>query len=722
MSARPAISPRGPQRSAATSILPIPRRPTLLKLSAMLRSKSLPPFLILLSLLLTAGTVYTQFSVYDARYLAESEAGRQRAVIGRAAPSPRQYRVLSAWLIEGFHRAGRAIGVSSPVPSFLIPRVLQNLAIFLLAALWYRRLIGPRPSRIAWGLIFLAWGMSYAFRDGGLDFSVYSSTILCLLAALAVSSGRDLWIIPITLAAALNRSTAFVIPLAYLACRFRRPIGPRSPGAKALLVFSLSLSLWLGVFLGLRLHFGWKPLDRVWLQRPGLDLLLFNYRHSLTWAKLVWTLNVLPLACLFSWRNWPSELKRWSLVLLPAVFLVVPCYQWLSETRAVLAPLAVVFVPGALLLEKSLSASRNRRGAIAALVVALTLATVYAQSWLLWPRYLRESQLERHREVMENRACNPWQYRVLSEVVSEGLLRLSGLLRVSSPVPAFLLFRILQNAAIFLLAAAYYRRIILFAPRSGMEEPPRLNGRTASVGPFCEWADKTPPRRGGLQSHSEWIVVLGLIALAWGMTYATYNSDLHFSTYTEIILYLLALHAVGGNRDRWIPPLALLAALNRETSVFIPLFFLLSRIRWRGIRPALEPRSAGIFLASASLYAAAYLGLHWGLGWRSFIASWGAPGFARLLGNLAKGSGWQYLFLTVNALPLLAIASFRRWPRRLADAGSGIALPWLVAHYAGKACLEETRFLLLPLAIVFIPGALLLMMVKDNKDARDIKD
>ena len=686
------------------------------------RSRTLTPPLVILALLLTLGTVYTQFFVYGEDYLAESESGRQRAVIGRAAPSPRQYRVLAAWLIEGLERAGRALGVSTPTPAFLVARVLQNLAIFLLAALWYRRLIGPRPSRIAWGLIFLAWGMSYAFRDGGLDFSVYFSAILCLLAALAVSSGRDLWIVPITLAAALNRSTAFVIPLAYLACRLRRPSGPRSPGAKALFVFSLSLSLWLGVFFGLRLHFGWKPLDRVWLQRPGLDLLLFNYRHSLTWAKLVWTLNVLPLACLLSRRIWPSELKRWALVLLPAVFLVVPCYQWLSETRAVLAPLAVVFVPGALLLEKSLSAARSRRGAIAALVIALTLATVYAQSWLLWPRYLRESQLERHREVMENRACNPWQYRVLSEVVSEGLLRLSGLLRVSSPVPAFLLFRILQNAAIFLLAAAYYRRLVLEdSCRSGL-----CPGATASpAGSHLSAAvrrteEENRPTVSGTPGEAG--IVLGLIALAWGMTYATYNSDLHFSTYTEIILYLLALHAVGGNRDRWIPPLALLAALNRETSVFIPFFFLLSRLRWRGIRPALDRGSAGIFLASASLYAAAYLGLRWGLGWRSFIASWGAPGFARLLGNLAKGIGWQYLFLTANALPLLAIASFRRWPRMLADAGAGIALPWLAAHYAGKACLEETRFLLLPLAIVFIPGALLLMMVKDNKDARDIKD
>jgi hypothetical protein len=274
---------------------------------------------------------------------------------------------------------------------------------------------------------------------------------------------------------------------------------------------------------------------------------------------------------------------------------------------------------------------------------------------------------------MENRAGNPWQYRVLSEGVTEAFLRLGGALGIASPVPAFLFFRILQNAAIFLLATACYRRLKL----------------------------------------SEGTIPLGLIAIAWGMTYATYNSDLHFSTYSEIVFYLLALLAVIEGRDWWIPPLTLLAALNRETAVFIPLFFLFSRIRFprnrfRGIKPELGRRSAEIFLASVLLYVAAYFGLRWSLGWRSFIDAWGAPGLLRLRDNLTKGIGWQYVFLTVNAIPLLAVSSYRRWPKTLVGAFWGIALPWLIAHYAGKACLEETRFLLLPLAIVFIPGALIL--------------
>jgi len=680
----------------------------------MLRSQFLS--LVLLALVLTAGTVYTQFSVYDADYLTESQTGRFRTVIAHSAPSPLQYRVFSAWLWKELLRSGRSLGIASPIPAFILLRSLQNFAIFLLAAFWYRRITGARTEGIALGLILLAWGMSYAFRDGGLDFSVYFSAIFCLLAALAISARRDGWIPLLSFLAALNRETAAIIPFAYLACRLRFPLSRKSAGGRALFLAGLSLLLCLGVFAGLRIYFGWRPLDTIWQRRPGIDLLIFNYTHTLTWAKLVWTLNILPLVSLFTWRVWPAELKRWAVVLVPVSFLIVPSYQWLSETRAVVVPLALVFVPGALLLEKAFSAALHRPSRIArtAAVIALTLATVYAQSWLLWPRYLRESQMERHREVMENRAGNPWQYRVLSEGISEAFLRLGGALGIASPVPAFLLFRLLQNAAIFLLAAAYYRRLIAGLHLPAAVRRTEHEEMSGQVGSGATAPSRTcPPKlerrqRGGLQSHSEWIVVLGLILLAWGMTYATYNSDLHFSTYTEIILYLLALLAVIERRDWALPPLALLAALNRETSVFIPLFFLLSRIRFRGIRPVLDRRSALIFLASAFLYAAAYFGLRWSLGWRSFIEAWGAPGIARFRDNLLKGIGWQYLFLTVNAIPLLGMLSFRRWPRTLACAFWGIALPWLVAHYAGKACLEETRFLLLPLAIVFIPGALLL--------------
>lgn len=649
----------------------------------MLRSQSATLPLVLLSLLLTAGTVYTQFSVYDARYLAESEAARQRAVIGRAAPSPRQYRVLSAWLIEGFQLSGRSIGVSSPIPSFLVLRLLQNFAIFVLAALWYRRLTGERASIIALGMTMLAWGMSYAFREGGLELDTYSSVAFYLLAAYAISIRRDVWIPVITFFAALNQELSAAIPFAFLACRLEAAGSKARWNGRTLLIFSLSLLAYLGVFLGLRLHFGWRPLEPVWQHRPGIDLFIANYTHTLTWAKLIWTLNILPLVCLFTIGVCPPEIKRWALTLIPLCFLAVPCFQGLSLTRVVLIPLAVVFVPGALLAGKAFPerGSERRRLARTILIVALAAATVYAQAWVLGPRYLRESQLERHRDVMENRACNPWQYRVLSEGVLELLLRLSRAAGIASPAPAFLLFRLLQNLAIFLLAAALYRRL------------------EVAPGPL----------------------LLGLVLLGWGMSYAFYNSDLHFSTYSDIIFYLLVLLALLERRDWWIPPLTVLAALNRETAVFIPLVFLLSRIRFRGMRPGLDARSREILIASGFLYAAAFFGLRLSLGWRSFVAAWGTPGLSRFWLNAGKGIGWHYFLLTVNVIPLLGILSVRRWPKPLVCSFWGIALPWLLAHYFGKAVLEETRFLLLPLAIVFIPGALL-PIKKDNKDARDIKD
>jgi len=319
---------------------------------------------VVVSLLLSFSTVYTQVRAHRVKFLRTAQLRRHWDVLEDKARNPWQYRILSEWLVEVFIRGGRLVGIVSPVFPFILFRFLQNLAIFLLAALFYRRL-GLSRGRILIGLILLAWGMSYAFRDSDLEFSTYSDTIFYLIAAFLIVSHHDWWIAPLTLLAAFNRETSALIPWALLICRWGGERSPEGRKGAPLLIFIISLALYLFVFFALRLSFQWRPLAHAWGHRPGFDMLNFNLTHTLTWAKLMWTLNILPLLCVFTFRSWPETLKRLCLSLLPLWFVFHFFYLFIPEIRLMLVPLALIFVPGTLMLEDLEEGDPNLSGGAA---------------------------------------------------------------------------------------------------------------------------------------------------------------------------------------------------------------------------------------------------------------------------------------------------------------------------------------------------------------------
>jgi uncharacterized membrane protein len=83
-----------------------------------------------------------------------------------------------------------------------------------------------------------------------------------------------------------------------------------------------------------------------------------------------------------------------------------------------------------------------------------------------------------------------------------------------------------------------------------------------------------------------------------------------------------------------------------------------------------------------------------------------SPGWDYVSYNLRDGRTWEYLFRTVNIVPLVALAGVRQWPRELRAFAVAIVPAWLVIHLSASI-LAESRLLLVPLAVVFIPGALL---------------
>ncbi len=268
---------------------------------------------------------------------------RHRAVLEGTSIDPWQYRVLSEYAVEGALRLARHLPVAQPDPvAFVALRVLQNLVLLLLAAVYYRKLGLSRYLALL-GMSLLAWGMSFGFHDADLQFNTYSDVIFYLLAALAILGGRILWILPIAGLAAANRETSLLIPFMTLA-----EVVPHAKGRarKALFVAAGSLVLSASILIAIRLAYGPRPHG---MTAPiGLSLLLYNLGRPQSWVFLFATFGLLPIMALMSAAAWPPAVRAnfWAIV---PVWLVVHSFSAvIAETRLFLVPHALVIIPGSL--------------------------------------------------------------------------------------------------------------------------------------------------------------------------------------------------------------------------------------------------------------------------------------------------------------------------------------------------------------------------------------
>jgi hypothetical protein len=317
----------------------------------------------------------------------------------------------------------------------------------------------------------------------------------------------------------------------------------------------------------------------------------------------------------------------------------------------------------------------DRRGLVApALVVALALATVYVQYRGLLvdsggrdPQQFIEVDLrERHDAILDHSQGDPWRYRLLSEWGAEGALRVADFVGFSKPaVVGFLGFRLLQNLVIFGLMWLFLRRL--------------------GIG----WYES----------------LLGLGLLAWGFTQALHHQAMSFNTYGDIAFYLAAALLILHRRWWWVVPLSALAAVNRETSGLIPvmLMALAWPLGWRSDEGRRALRIGAIALVA---FAATYGIVRLAVGSSFFIEADGqSPGLDLLDYNVARGMTWDFVFQTLNILPLLALIAWRHWPPELKAFGVAVVPAWIAIHLF-TSVLAESRLLLVPFAIVFIPGVL----------------
>ncbi|MDX1384725.1 MAG: hypothetical protein R3190_13825, partial [Thermoanaerobaculia bacterium] len=299
-------------------------------------------------------TVAKQIELVGDQYLFErgEQFERHRQVLAGEAPDPWQYRVLSPLLVEGWLRleaAGLGFDEFRPPRAMIRFRLAQNFCLFLLVAAYFRKL-GAGLLEILLAFSILTWNLFWASGAGSdLSFNTYFDAIFFLLAALAILYRRDGWVVAIAAVAAFNRETGLAIPLLLLSARLGPAGRSRWPERRSLATVGLASLLQVGIYVGLRLHYGprepFHPYGVSW----GLDLVLHNVRRAATWDWQLSTFALVPLVALLAYARWPRVVRRFFWALVPVWVVTHAALTMWEETRLFLVPHLVVLLPGAVL-------------------------------------------------------------------------------------------------------------------------------------------------------------------------------------------------------------------------------------------------------------------------------------------------------------------------------------------------------------------------------------
>jgi hypothetical protein len=314
-----------------------------------------------------------------------------------------------------------------------------------------------------------------------------------------------------------------------------------------------------------------------------------------------------------------------------------------------------------------------RRVALPVLILILAFLQTDLQFQMLeeeFHRPLQEAietvQLSRHYAVLSGSAPNPWQYRVFSEWILESFIYISSkVLRLENAVHTSLCsLRVLQNS--ILLAFAY-----LYFVRLGIT-------RTMSV--------------------------YGVFLLAGGMLHVFYQSDLSFNTYFDVIFFLLGGILMLEAKYGWVPVLMVPAALNRETSVLIPILL----IAW-GLWGKREDRPRALVAGGLGLLVWALvfvvLRLYYSDAPMFRVGDELLPGWELFRYNLTIPEMPILLFQTLGFLPVVGLLAHRYWSPFVRIGFLLLVPAWILVHTFSSVW-AETRLFLVPVAMVFVPAVL----------------
>jgi hypothetical protein len=304
---------------------------------------------------------------------------------------------------------------------------------------------------------------------------------------------------------------------------------------------------------------------------------------------------------------------------------------------------------------------------IMAIAFLLGLFTTYQYVRARGLDYLDQGyQIKRHQSVLEGHAGIPWQHRVLAPYMINPIIKCLERLHIPRHIAvSFIVFRVFLDTVILLLFYIYNRKLGL----------------------------------------SFVYALVGMALLAWGMSHSHYDSDLQFSTFLDIIFFLLAGLCILEKKFVWIIPITILGAFNRETSGLIP-FLLISAVMFGQPRES-SGKVIPVFAMAFLAYIAVFFGLRIFYSHQEELLPYGhSRGLDMLQYNLFRFITWLQLVATLSIIPIVALIGYRKWPYQLQVFFWVIVPIWLVVHALG-AVMAESRLFLVPQAMVFIPAALL---------------
>lgn len=285
-------------------------------------------------------------------YLPAEEWNWHRAIVESRHTDHRNHRVLPEYLLAGVYSLLQGHD-SDPGKAQLLfwNRYAIDVSLLLAAAVYFRRLGLARPAALL-GLAIMAWAMYPTRIRNGLNPATFLDVVFYLAAGALTVSGRIRHLLPLTVLAALNKETSILIPLLPLAgaLSLKRPWRLPRPELR---VAAWGLGLWLLVFVGIRLATGWEWFAKE-TDRPGWYFFFFNTQDDPeAWRQLYTTFGVLPFICLAYLRRLPRVLQGFLWLVAPIWFLVHLVMAIWAETRQLLVPMALVFVPGCLWLTRA---------------------------------------------------------------------------------------------------------------------------------------------------------------------------------------------------------------------------------------------------------------------------------------------------------------------------------------------------------------------------------
>jgi len=299
------------------------------------------------AILLSVATTYAQVSDVSLHFIRVQQEKVHLQMMGGVAGNPWQYRILADWMVSFLITWVSRMDIARPeVVSFIAFRFLQCLLIFWAAGIYYRKL-GLSLLANLLALSILAWGMSYSLYNSDLSFNNYFDVAFYLMAASLIMSEKYIWTIPLMILAAFNRETSALIPVMLLTYVYFNA-GGKGKIKPAILYTLAGIIIFAVIFVGLRYYYGEQLFLTADGYYPGFGLLYLNLRRVITWEQLLITFGLLPSLALFAYGNWPKPLKIFFWTVVPLWMGVHFFSSLVAETRLLLVPFALIFIPGAL--------------------------------------------------------------------------------------------------------------------------------------------------------------------------------------------------------------------------------------------------------------------------------------------------------------------------------------------------------------------------------------